>query len=86
MKKYIAFILFLLLAFSLPLSVCGEAVYTGAEAAALWDAESDTLLYAENEQKRLPMASTTKIMTAIVALEQGNPDALEKIPAGAVGV
>ena len=82
MKKYIALILFLLL----PLSVCGEAVYTGAEAAALWDADNDTLMFAENEQKRLPMASTTKIMTAIVALEQGDPDALVKIPAGAVGV
>ena len=84
MKNFIALSLtFLLL---LPLPVFGESVHTGAEAAVLWDADSDTILYSHNGEKRLPMASTTKIMTAIVALEEGDCDALVTIPKAAVGV
>ena len=38
------------------------------------DAASGRVLAAQNENVRRGMASTTKIMTAVVALEQGNPD------------
>ncbi|MBE6639060.1 MAG: D-alanyl-D-alanine carboxypeptidase [Ruminococcaceae bacterium] len=84
MKKYIAVTFLILFLFSLP--VFGESVYTGAQAAILWDADQNTPLYNQNSTQRLPMASTTKIMTAIVALEQGEPDALVTIPEAAVGV
>lgn len=43
-----------------------------AEAALLMDMSSGRLLYAKNPQERLYPASTTKMMTAIVALEKGN--------------
>lgn len=36
------------------------------------DQESGRILYSKNSSRILPMASTTKIMTAIVALEYGN--------------
>lgn len=36
------------------------------------DQDSGRILYSKNENSLLPMASTTKIMTAIVALERGN--------------
>ncbi|MCX7883605.1 MAG: D-alanyl-D-alanine carboxypeptidase [Caloramator sp.] len=36
------------------------------------DQDSGRILYSKNENNLLPMASTTKIMTAIVALERGN--------------
>lgn len=48
-----------------------------AKAAVLMDAESGRVLYEKNGNEILPMASTTKIMTCIVALE--NADANEVV-------
>ncbi len=45
-----------------------------AQAAVLMDADSGRVLYAKNGDQQLPMASTTKIMTCILALEEGNPE------------
>lgn len=45
-----------------------------AQSAVLMDADSGRILYEKDGQKVLPMASTTKIMTCILALEYGNPD------------
>lgn len=45
---------------------------THAQAAALVDVTSGRVLFSENGDTPLPMASTTKIMTAILAIEQGN--------------
>ncbi len=42
--------------------------------ALLMDASNNRVLYQENGYKELPMASTTKIMTCIVALENSKPD------------
>lgn len=43
-----------------------------ARSAVLMDAESGRILFAKNGQDEAPMASTTKIMTCILALELGN--------------
>lgn len=43
-----------------------------AQSAVLMDADSGRILYEKNGQKVMPMASTTKIMTCILALEYGN--------------
>ena len=43
-----------------------------AQSAVLMDADSGRILYAKSGQKERPMASTTKIMTCILALENGN--------------
>lgn len=43
-----------------------------AKAACLIDADSERVLFGKAEDEPLPMASTTKIMTCILALEQGN--------------
>lgn len=48
-----------------------EAVEVSAAAAVLMDADSGRLLYDKNGEKRMLIASTTKLMTALVALEQG---------------
>ena len=45
-----------------------------AQSAVLMDADSGRILYQKDGDKILPMASTTKIMTCILALELGNPD------------
>lgn len=43
-----------------------------ARSAVLMDADSGRILYGKDSQQRLPMASTTKIMTCILALEKGD--------------
>ncbi|MFG6382975.1 MAG: D-alanyl-D-alanine carboxypeptidase [Lachnospiraceae bacterium] len=43
-----------------------------AKSAVLMDAESKRVLYEKNGTEHMPNASTTKIMTCILALEQGN--------------
>lgn len=45
-----------------------------ASGACLMDAASGRVLYGKEENAALPMASTTKIMTCLLALENGNPD------------
>ncbi len=56
-----------------------------AEAAYLIEANSGRVLYAKNENARLPMASTTKIMTALLAIESGRMDETVEVPAEAAG-
>lgn len=45
-----------------------------AKSALLMDGDSKRVLYEKNGYEQLPMASTTKIMTCIIALENSNPD------------
>ncbi len=53
------------------LTAAAEAVDVSAAAAVLMDVDSGRLLYEKNGEKRRLIASTTKLMTALVALEQG---------------
>ena len=53
------------------MTAVAEAVEVSAAAAVLMDADSGRLLYEKNGEKRMLIASTTKLMTALVALEQG---------------
>ncbi len=46
----------------------------GAQAAILMDANTGVILYAKNVHERLYPASTTKIMTCLLAMERGNLD------------
>lgn len=50
-----------------------NAVSLSAKSAILMDAGNGRVLYEHNPYQKLPMASTTKIMTALIALEKGNP-------------
>ncbi len=45
-----------------------------ATSAYLLDADTGATLYAYNPNMHLPMMSTTKLMTAVLAVEKGNPD------------
>ncbi|HEV2659099.1 MAG TPA: serine hydrolase, partial [Ktedonobacteraceae bacterium] len=45
-----------------------------ATSAYLLDADTGATLYASNPTMHLPMMSTTKLMTAVLAVEKGNPD------------
>ena len=59
---------------------------TSARAMALFEPASGTFLAEKNADERLPMASTTKIMTALVALETLPLDGVISVPPEAVGV
>ena len=56
-----------------PINAQGNPVLS-ARAAVLIDYETGKILYDKNCEEKLPMASTTKIITAITAIEHGNPD------------
>ena len=60
-----------------------EKLSLNARAAVLMDADSGRILYGKNETMAFPMASTTKIMTLIVALEHNEPDQIVIASAGA---
>ena len=60
-----------------------EKLSLNARAAVLMDADSGRILYGKNETMVFPMASTTKIMTLIVALEHNEPDQIVMASAGA---
>lgn len=49
-----------------------EELKLNARIGLIFDRNSKTILYEKNGLKQVPMASTTKIMTAIVVLEKGN--------------
>lgn len=57
-----------------------------ADGYCLVDMDTLAVLSQSDAHEHLPMASTTKIMTAIVALENGDIDAVVTIPKQAVGV
>ena len=84
MKKYFVFTFVILACLSSVIGV--EALDTSAKSAVLIDAASGRIIYEKNSGQCLPMASTTKIMTALVALENADKDADVTIPPEAVGV
>lgn len=57
-----------------------------ADSAALYNASTGEFIFEKNADERRGMASTTKIMTALVALRHGDPDAEVTVSAKAVGV
>lgn len=65
MKKYICFVLLLLLPFTV------KGYDTSARNAILMDMDSKTVIYGENIHDSRPIASISKIMTAILAIESG---------------
>lgn len=64
----------------------GATVNTSAKAAVLIERTTGNILLAAQENLPLPMASTTKIMTALLALENGNMDDIVTVSRNAFGV
>lgn len=63
-----------------------EEVETGARAAVLIERNTGMVLLRHNENEPLPMASTTKVMTALLALEKGNLDDVVTVGRNSYGV
>lgn len=64
-------LLILLMVWLLPAHAEAREISTSAAACVIMDARSGRLLLSHNENKALPMASTTKVMTALLAIERG---------------
>lgn len=89
MKKSVRFAALLLaLVLAFPISAAAEHAVpsVSASAAVLIEAESGRILYGKNENLRRGMASTTKIMTAIVAIEHATLQKRVTVAPAAVGV
>jgi D-alanyl-D-alanine carboxypeptidase (penicillin-binding protein 5/6) len=72
LKKFLPIIV-LWIAFFIPhLVYAQEEIELNAKAAVLMDGKTGRVLYGKEENTRLPNASTTKILTCILALEYGN--------------
>ena len=57
-----------------------------ARAYTLIEASTGRILVESNASETLPMASTTKVMACILAIENGNLDAIVQVPDEAVGI
>lgn len=75
-RRRIALIILCMLTWLLPVCAGAEEDALGlyARSAVLMDGDSGRILYGKAEDDELPMASTTKIMTCIVALEEADAD------------
>ncbi|SHH94769.1 D-alanyl-D-alanine carboxypeptidase family protein [Clostridium grantii] len=78
MRKSIKFILTLILVINMLattiLAAGTEPPPASADGVVLMDANSGTIIYSKNMDTQYPPASTTKIMTALLALEKSNLD------------
>lgn len=88
MKKCISLLLLPILLLVPPQSstAADPKLDLSAECCALYDAENRILLFGKNEDRPHAMASTTKVMTALVAIESMPLDTVITIPQEACGV
>ncbi len=74
MKKIMSAVAVAVLVAVTALTPSASRLSISAESAALMCVESGEFLYRKNADERLSMASTTKIMTSLIALEYARPD------------
>ena len=89
MKKIISIMLTVLLVMqfgSHRVAKAEEQAENSAQAACVLELNTNTVLYSKLAHKKLPMASTTKVMTAILAIEYGDLDTVITTADEAYGV
>lgn len=74
MKRFLAFLFILLFSITANAEEIDKPENLYAQSAVLMDAETGRVLFEKDGQEIMPMASTTKIMTCILTLENGNLD------------
>ncbi len=77
------FALFLVLSLS---GLSSKAVDCSAKSAVVMEGVSETVLYEKNADEKLPQASTTKIMTALIVLESADMEQKITVSASAAAV
>lgn len=86
LKKINCYLIIISMILILSVPVYAKSPNISGASGILMERNSGRILYKNNINKKLPMASTTKIMTALVALENGNLDDIVKIDKNSVGV
>jgi len=91
LKRIIARITAVLLAFTAIFAynthdAKAEGVDVSAPSAVVMEASTGRVLFEKDAHVKMPMASTTKVMTAIVALEYGNPNDVVTVSQNASGI
>ena len=89
--RYFKFLAFTLTIFLLIMSICNinieaSEIYVNARSAVAIDSKSKVVLYEKNAHMLVPMASTTKIMTALVAIKYGDLDKKIEISSKSAGI
>ena len=84
MKKIVCIVIALILLFGN--GVHGENISHSGQSYILMEENSGRVLLEKNAHQKMPMASTTKIMTALLAIEKGNLDDIVTIEEESVGV
>lgn len=74
MKRFVFPLLLILMALCFLPHAEAEEVNTSAKACVIIDEDSGRILLSSNAETPYPMASTTKVMTALLALEKGHLD------------
>lgn len=82
----LSIVLFTLIPLNCIATTLSEPISLSAKSAILIDLDEKNVLYKKNEKERMPMASTTKIVTALVACELLDCAQTLKIPRVAVGI
>ena len=82
-KKFITVVLLILLSQNL---VYGDNLDLSAQGFILMEENSGRVLLEKNAYTKMPMASTTKIMTALLAIERGNMDDVVEITDDSVNI
>ena len=87
MKNIISIYITIALLFNCGSLVCAQSeIEISAKSAVVICADTCEVVYSKNMNERLSMASTTKIMTAILALEYGAVDKLQKVTTDMIAV
>lgn len=83
-KALLTLFCFILFAMLYPGQADGKTPGVSAQSAALIDQSSGRLLYGKNSHEKLPIASITKVMTAILAIESGKMNKRTTVSAEAI--
>lgn len=73
-KKLFSFLICFIVFFSTDITAKANQIGVSAQSAVLMCVNSGEVLFSKNENKKLSMASTTKIMTSLIALEEATPE------------
>lgn len=85
-KKSVLIICAAMLVMCMSMGLRGANAETSATSSVAMELSTGTVLDESNPDKRLPMASTTKIMTAIIIIEENDLEEVITVPDEAVGV
>ena len=91
MKKNICAALILVMVFTFNISYAKDInlekkLHLSGKSSIVIDADTGRILYEKNAHEKMPMASTTKIMTALIALEKGNLNDKVKVSDESIGI